>query len=477
MKIYLSLLFSILTIFGFSQISFTESTSSTFTGINNGDVTFADVDGDGDPDVLVIGYGENFSDEAQLYKNDGTGQFSPADSGISGLGYSSMDFADVDNDGDLDLLIAGQSSASVSTRLYLNDGTGDFTLSNNSSFQSITFSNVGFADVDGDDDPDILISGINETLSAAVTALYINDGFGNFNLSSTSLPKVYQGDFDFADIDGDDDLDLLLTGTHPPTFMERSFLLTNNGNGSFTEVFGTPFIDVNISSVNFEDIDNDGDPDVLITGGTSFGFASALYKNDGAGVFTEVNNAGITNVLFSDAAFMDFDFDDDPDLVVVGRKGPIPDESAKVYSNDGDGNFTEVTGLNLTGATGGGVDVADVDGDGHADLFIAGIAPDENLYSKLYINDNMINDVESIDFFQTSVYPNPFNDFLNLEFGTALQYISLELSNAAGQVIKNDFHQNVSAISIPTTKLPKGIYFLNIKNTNGEQKTIRIVKS
>ncbi|MFM1874799.1 MAG: hypothetical protein RL266_536, partial [Bacteroidota bacterium] len=139
--------------------------------------------------------------------------------------------ADVDLDGDTDLLITGTSP--VTTTLYLNDGFGNFTSNSQPAIVNVYSGATEFADVDNDGDQDVLITG-NTSSPMATANLYLNDGNGIFTLSSTSsIEASFGGDIDFGDIDGDNDLDLIMTGKDASGNV-FSKLYTNNGTGSFT---------------------------------------------------------------------------------------------------------------------------------------------------------------------------------------------------------------------------------------------------
>ncbi|MFK8009316.1 MAG: T9SS type A sorting domain-containing protein [Saprospiraceae bacterium] len=247
---------------------------------------------------------------------------------------------------------------------------------------------------------------------------------------------VYEGEMEFADVDGDGDQDLFTLGY------------------------------------------SDGDQDVLVTGSLiSNGFSSFLYKNDGTGNFTLMQNTGLVQVIFGGCSFGDVDLDGDLDLIISGRKGAIPDETAELYFNDGAGNFTSTTSSSFTGATASSVDLADVDGDNDLDLFIMGIAADENIYSKLYINDLMVSDKNSALDFQAKVFPNPFNDFVFLDFEKNIPELTIEISNSLGQILQTDQLQNISQIEISTSNFSNGIYFIKITHANNQSEIFSLVKN
>jgi hypothetical protein len=214
-------------------------------------------------------------------------------------------------------------------------------------FDSVLVSSIAFADVDGDSDPDLLITGRNNNWQL-IAKLYMNDdGSGGFTeATGTPFDGVEHSSIAFADVDGDGDQDVLVTGEY--SFLQpMSKLYTNDGSGGFTEVLGTPFDDVRNSSIAFADVDGDGDPDVLITGLSSNGRIAKLYTNDGSGGFTEVTSTPFDGVEHSSIAFADVDGDGDPDVLISGvsSNGTI----TKLYANDGNGGFTVVWGIPFDG--------------------------------------------------------------------------------------------------------------------------------
>jgi predicted nucleotidyltransferase len=149
--------------------------------------------------------------------------------------------------------------------LYINDGTGSFTEMTGTPFEDVSYGSIAFADVDGDDDKDLLITGSTVGLGR-ISKLYTNDGTGSFTeMTGTPFEGVRDSSIAFADVDGDNDQDVLITGYTSP-LRRISKLYTNDGTGSFTEMTGTPFEGVDNSSIAFADVDGDNDKDVLITG-------------------------------------------------------------------------------------------------------------------------------------------------------------------------------------------------------------------
>ena len=386
--------------------NFTEKVVMPFKGLLLSSIAFADVDGDNDQDVLITGFSSS-GRITKLYTNDGSGNFIEKTTGtpFTGVRNSSIAFADVDGDNDQDVLITGEDSRSNGiARLYTNDGKGNFTEKAGTPFEGIRFSSIAFADVDGDKDHDVLITGVrrdDEGNFIRITKLYTNDGSGSFTEKiRTPFEGVSRSSIAFADVDGDNDQDVLITGSeynrNTDRFNRIAKLYTNDGSGSFTEKTGTLFPGVDNSSIALADVDGDKDQDVLITGFSSSGKIARLYTNDGSGNFiTRLSFAGVRN---SSIAFADVDGDGDQDVLITGDadNGLI----TKLYTNDGLGNFTEKTGTPFTGVENGSIAFADVDGDNDQDVLITGdegtsFLPDPpDLIAKLYINDGSGNFTE-----------------------------------------------------------------------------------
>ena len=177
-----------------------------FTSFNAGDwntclagqgATDTDFDGDGDIDLIAA----NRTGPVNILQNDGSGRFTLiplADLGIHHLAHDGITSADVDNDGDLDLLLAGDDYG----ELYINQGNGTFL--HHQSFTDTAGYMGGFSDLDNDGDQDLVFAGDRK--------MYINDGDGMFSAGS---PIPVSGINDprgiaFADIDNDGDPDFAI---------------------------------------------------------------------------------------------------------------------------------------------------------------------------------------------------------------------------------------------------------------------------
>jgi uncharacterized protein YuzB (UPF0349 family) len=296
--------------------TFTEDTNAPFEDLRRSAVAFADVDNDDDLDFMICGKGsvENIT---KLYINE-DGAFTEAmGSTFLGVELSDIAFSDIDNDNDLDVLVIGYNIIGVApaTRLYRNNG-GTFTEITGTPFPNVADGSIAFADVDNDNDEDLVITGFDG--NADVAKLYTNNGGTFTENASVTLQAVNASDLAFEDFDNDNDPDLLMVGS---SGSNRFAKLYRNENGAFTEVAGTPFVGTNQASVAVADVDNDDDLDVLITGSPAGGGASSkLYLNNGSGSFTEDSNVPFTDVFWGDAVFGDVNNDNFVDASLISRR-------------------------------------------------------------------------------------------------------------------------------------------------------------
>jgi hypothetical protein len=454
-----------------SAQSFYEAMGTPFEAVSQSFIAFADVDGDSDQDVLITGRNETGDYIAKLYTNDGTGNYSES-MGIPIAGYdvSSFAFEDVDGDNDQDVFITGYTNTfELISRLYTNDGMGNFSEAMGGSFEPINDSSLAFADVDNDNDRDVLITGTSFS-GSLISRLYTNDGLGNFTeVTGTPFEGAFLSSTAFADVDGDNDQDILIAGRNK--FGEPlAKMYLNDGVGNFSISMSLPFETIRIISVAFADVDGDNDQDVLITGGDSGLDVSALYINDGMGNFTEATGAPFAGVSRNSSVFADVDGDNDHDLLITGR----PNSGiwiSKLYINDGIGNFSEVMNTPFEGVESGSIAFADVDGDNDQDVLITGRSNSGGSISKLYINDGTSSSDDfnfefNLDF---TIYPNPLTaNNLNISYDSEQNgFLTISVTDLNGKVV-SQLHEFVSSgqqtISIDITSLIQGSYVIELND-------------
>lgn len=355
--------------------------------IGDGSVSVGDVDNDGDPDVVMAGEYFSAGRLTAVYLNDGTGVFADAGASLATVGADAATaLGDVNGDGTLDLFISGDTGSGNVAALYTNEVVGGapvFTEDSSAAFPALIQGQARFFDPDDDDDLDLLITGL-ENRSDYRAYLYVNQGpadEGTFELSDNGgtpslADTVQRGSVGIADFDGQDGPDIVLTGTGAGG--RGTTLVLNDGNGVFAP---TPSRMEGLglwSSTSVADIDGGGSPDVFITGYNAPGDVRArLYSNNGSGDFTDVTSTQASDVIGvqeSASVLGDIDLDGDPDLLVIGREAIGSAGFPRMYLNDGAGSFgLEDDGPSIYGTLKGTIDLLDVDGDTDLDLLVTGL--------------------------------------------------------------------------------------------------------
>ena len=251
-------------------------------GVSDGMGAWGDFDNDGDLDILLIGEDVNFDNVTVIYRND-RGAFVEEGAGLTPLDDNSHgSWGDYDNDGDLDLLVSGDDdSAGYVTTLYRND-TGTF-VDSGAAFVAMGDGMSAWGDYDNDGDLDVLIAG--ETDDGTDTALLYRNDDGVFQDVGAGLFGVNDdGSAAWGDYDNDGDLDALLAGDDDANF--EVVLVYRNDGGSFVDA-GAAIEGADDSAAVWGDYDGDGDLDVLMMGDPPSGpDITRIYRNDGAPVNT-----------------------------------------------------------------------------------------------------------------------------------------------------------------------------------------------
>ena len=344
-------------------------------------VTSGDIDGDRDPDLLVVDSVYDYT--VYLLANDGSGHFTDASGNLPSISrpYAITEamFGDIDGDSDEDILFS-YSGGGRSLKLLLNNGSGAFTDAPDSMLPLVygEVEAMDLGDADGDGDLDIILA-----RSDARDALLINGAGGVFTENSQfNLPGIIDASSDiaFSDIDKDGDLDIItanndITGSSSL----RNRVYVNDGTGLFadeTEAPRLPEVTEYTEALAAVDINRDGFVD-LITANQN---QNSVFLNNGTndkGVFTDVTTdlgrIPTNDFASNDVAFGDMDGDGDPDVLFVGET------EASLLFSDGAGYFSEDASLKLPGyesspapVGGKSAELADIDGDGDLDIIMAG---------------------------------------------------------------------------------------------------------
>ena len=246
-------------------------------GIRDGEIAWGDADQDGDLDVALAGEAAGAVLLAGLYRNDG-GMFVEVLS-VVGRELGSADWCDADGDGDLDAFFTGYDGAVPVTTLLRNDGGWSF-VDTGVALPGVYESDAAWGDADNDGDLDLALAGRVGGGTRTAT-LYRNDGGLAFAALAAGLPGIRLASMDWGDQDNDGDLDLILAG-QTSTFgisLPLTFVYRNDGMvlvpiwGATTQVAG--------GEVQWGDLDGDGTLDLAVAGPGFIGTASVdIYLNN-----------------------------------------------------------------------------------------------------------------------------------------------------------------------------------------------------
>jgi len=420
---------------------------------------WGDYDGDGDLDLYFTGGLNANSNGGGLYQND-NGTFTlVTNSGLPILNTGAADWGDVDGDGDIDLVVMGYDNNVAVTDVYINNGNGTFSASDTGLLNSY-MGDVSFADYDSDGDLDIALTGIETTNWTFFSKIYVNDGSGNFTDANLNLPPMNYGKFKFADYDADGDMDFVLNGWNSATNAPYTKIWQNDGNNNFIAT-NLNLPQLWLGDVEWGDVDNDGDLDLVINGTASSDSESHLLLNNGGTFTDDPHFSNVTPVhRVASIELADFDNDGSLDIFIAGTNvvGSSEVKVAKLYNNNGSGVFTENTNNTFTGVDYTDADSADYDNDGKVDLFYTGTDSNGFSNSKLYHN-GPVNSVSEELAKKFTIYPNPAHDVLNIDNQNQFDY-NITISDLTGKSILKQTAEGNTQIDV--SNLPTGMYLVKI---------------
>jgi enediyne biosynthesis protein E4 len=337
-------------------------------------VTVSDFDGDGLPELYL----PDVKGPDKLYKNLGRLRFKDITktSGISVSGGIGAVVFDLDGDGHKDIYVVRGAYPYGLNVLYMGLDGGGFT--DVSQAAGVVNKKNGIApsigDYDLDGDPDIFIA------NWGPDTLYRNDSkpgrpaFDDVSEVSGIVAVGRSWSGVFSDFNGDANPDLFVARGGPGTD-DTCRLYINHGGTLVDETERSGLAGVSGMGALSCDFDLDGDMDIFVT---SFDGPDRLFINDGTGHFTDKTpGSGITSSKSVGAAAGDMDGDLLPDIAVAGFARPV-----HLYKNLGGGRFADVgksCGIGRQKKN-EGVALADLDGDGDLDLYVANYDGHNALY-------------------------------------------------------------------------------------------------
>ncbi len=306
--------------------------AQTYGSARTQQIALGDLDSDGNLDAVFSNMG---FDSSRVLLNDGQAAFTYTDQKLTDIAHG-IALGDLDSDGDLDLFFSGAGftwdgvTYYRQNRIYFNDGAAHFTDSGQD-LGDVDLSGTGvhLIDIDCDGDLDAHVNYYEAPLT--IGRIYLNDGSGMFTLR----PGTIAGSISWGDLDSDGDVDMF---TKVADDARRVF--TNDGAGTFTEIWSDTDLDLPVgrTAPTLGDVDGDGDLDAFDFNGSSQQNRPArVWFNDGSGQFTPGSGAigdfGSLRPLLAD---LDGDSDLDALLIQIFDESQIwLNNGSGVYSDSG----------------------------------------------------------------------------------------------------------------------------------------------
>lgn len=284
-------------------------TEFSFPLLKDGSISWADYNNDGLYDLFYSGFSYKQGKRVSIILKNISGNLFDINAGITGMEFSSIDWADYNNDGKLDFIVTGNTTDPYKgvTRLYRNEGNDKFT-EVDSDFAGVMEGSSSWGDFDNDGDQDLLLCGLD------FIKIYENSN-GNFKEVINIKGKYNKGEW--GDFNNDGLLDFCVISTETYVNDQNNGYLKvfrNNGNKTFSEytiASSVPYLYhahwySSLRYIYCRDYDNDGDLDIILPA------ENIVFKNNSDFNFQKLS-------MPSPLSFADFD--NDSDLDVMGTSG------------------------------------------------------------------------------------------------------------------------------------------------------------
>ncbi|MCB9807687.1 VCBS repeat-containing protein [Candidatus Peribacteria bacterium] len=352
MRRFLLVVFGLLFIPGIAyMVELSWTLNAVDSGFTSAKMYIVDLDGDGDKDIVGIA---QTPDDVAWYDNDGSESFTKRTIDSNAPGVRDVQVGDVDNDGDIDIVISQVDSTPDGVYWYDNDGSENFTKRTISTANNPIY--ISLVDINEDDELDVLAA----LWSDGQIIYYENNGGtpSTFTTNSIATGLTSPVDLVAADIDGDNDIDII--ASHSSTSIPW---YENDGSETFTtRSFASILSSASVREIQIVDVNEDGDLDMVISGTTNLD----LFISDGN------DNPSFTRSTIDNTASIDhfdvLDLDGDGDLDVVGAN-ETTSGTLEWFENDGSETFTKYQ-IDSSVTYPWLVDAEDIDGDGDNDVVV-----------------------------------------------------------------------------------------------------------
>jgi hypothetical protein len=364
-------------------LSFNEIADTSLSGTSHSSLHWGDYDNDGFLDLLITGY-DGADRISRVYRNNGDGSFTyQSQIALIGVWEGKGRWGDYNNNGLLDIIISGRiTGAQYITELYRNEGDGTFTEQPNTGIPGVRSANINWIDYDNDGWLDLFLSG--ETPGGMIARLYRNNQDGTFSWQQQfQFVGFTNGDSDWIDLTGNGYQDLVIAGNTSDQGLILHLYLNQEGNSFQLHQHNLPSI--NHSSLSWGDFNNNGLPDLLVSGIIDGTRSTRVYRNNGGNSFVLENGINITGIAYGEAIWADLTNNGNLDIVICGEENP-QSYILKVYQNLGNNMFAHVTTPNLTGAKFSALTAVDYNNNGKTDLLLSGMGLGNTRATRLYQN-------------------------------------------------------------------------------------------
>ena len=335
-------------------------------------VTSADLDNDGDTDLIAT------TDTGSLYwyENDGTGSFGSGNLIATANNFRAVEVYDLEGDGDMDIVAMNDDPADAANSVYVltNNFIGSGTVSfNTTSFEgsvggeSDGGQKLSIGDIDGDGRADI-VGTFYRSIGDSQVVVFEQNSVGVWTKTySDAVDNAYG--VDLADMDGDGDVDIVVGDFQDKEI--RWYENDGNATAGFTRQTLLAHSDLLPVEIRISDFDGDGDQDIAYAdwGSTD---EVVILLNDGAAnpSFTSMSIYTASSGLLYHLDVADMNGDGDDDLILVNKNTSSTEADVIILDNDGTANFTSRV-LDDTASNVEWAEAVDIDGDGNLDVIAA----------------------------------------------------------------------------------------------------------